>query len=99
MWWFGGGADLTPFYPFLEDARHFHRTHKQACDSVSTDLYPVFKPWCDSIPQHRNETRGVGGIFYDYQDGNGQLYKVRTRRTCRRCQGHGVSSSQLGAAP
>jgi len=77
VWWFGGGADLTPFYPFLEDARHFHRTHQQACDSVSADLYPIFKPWCDEyfFLKHRNETRGVGGIFYDYQDGNGQLYK------------------------
>ena len=77
VWWFGGGADLTPFYPFLDDARHFHRTHKDACDSVSTDLYPVFKPWCDEyfFLKHRNETRGIGGIFYDYQDGNGQLYK------------------------
>ena len=77
VWWFGGGADLTPFYPFLEDARHFHRTHQQACDSVSPDLYPIFKPWCDEyfFLKHRNETRGVGGIFYDYQDGNGQLYK------------------------
>jgi len=77
VWWFGGGADLTPFYPFLEDARHFHRTHQQACDSVSPDLYAIFKPWCDEyfFLKHRNETRGVGGIFYDYQDGNGQLYK------------------------
>ncbi|OUW46378.1 MAG: coproporphyrinogen III oxidase [Synechococcus sp. TMED187] len=77
VWWFGGGADLTPFYPFLEDARHFHRTLKQACDSVSDDLYPVFKPWCDEYfcLKHRNETRGIGGIFYDYQDGNGRIYK------------------------
>ncbi len=77
VWWFGGGADLTPFYPFLEDVRHFHRQHKQACDSVSPELYNVFKPWCDEyfFLKHRGETRGIGGIFYDYQDGNGQLYK------------------------
>jgi coproporphyrinogen III oxidase len=77
VWWFGGGADLTPYYPFLEDARHFHRTLKQACDSVDPVFYPVFKPWCDEyfFLRHRGETRGVGGIFYDYQDEAGVLYK------------------------
>ena len=47
VWWFGGGADLTPYYPFLEDAKHFHQTLKGACDSVNPAYYPVFKPWCD----------------------------------------------------
>jgi len=77
VWWFGGGADLTPYYPFLDDARHFHRTHQAACDSVHPDLHKVFKPWCDEYfyLKHRGETRGVGGIFYDYQDANGTLYK------------------------
>ena len=77
VWWFGGGADLTPYYPFLEDARHFHRTHQQACDSVDERLYQVFKPWCDEyfFLKHRQETRGIGGIFYDYQDGSGRLYR------------------------
>ncbi len=77
VWWFGGGADLTPFYPYLEDARHFHRVHKEACDSVSPELHKVFKPWCDEYfyLKHRNETRGIGGIFYDYQDGSGTIYK------------------------
>jgi coproporphyrinogen III oxidase len=77
VWWFGGGADLTPYYPFLEDAKHFHRTLKGACDSVNPAFYPVFKPWCDEyfFLKHRSETRGVGGIFYDYQDPRGQLYK------------------------
>jgi coproporphyrinogen III oxidase len=77
VWWFGGGADLTPYYPFLDDARHFHRTLKQACDSVDEVFYPVFKPWCDEyfFLRHRGETRGVGGIFYDYQDEAGVLYK------------------------
>jgi len=77
VWWFGGGADLTPFYPFLADARHFHKVHQQACDSVSPDLHKVFKPWCDEyfFLKHREETRGIGGIFYDYQDGSGVLYK------------------------
>ncbi|MFN7677727.1 MAG: oxygen-dependent coproporphyrinogen oxidase [Cyanobacteriota bacterium] len=77
VWWFGGGADLTPYYPFLEDARHFHRTLKGACDAVNPAYYSVFKPWCDEyfFLKHRGETRGVGGIFYDYQDGGGVLYK------------------------
>ena len=77
VWWFGGGADLTPYYPFLEDAKHFHRTLKGACDSVNPAYYPVFKPWCDEYfyLKHRDETRGVGGIFYDYQDPRGVIYK------------------------
>jgi coproporphyrinogen III oxidase len=77
VWWFGGGADLTPYYPFLEDAQHFHRTLKGACDSVNPAYYQVFKPWCDEyfFLKHRAETRGVGGIFYDYQDPGGVLYK------------------------
>jgi coproporphyrinogen III oxidase len=77
VWWFGGGADLTPYYPFLEDARHFHRTLQGACDSVDPRYYKVFKPWCDDYfyLRHRQETRGIGGIFYDYQDPGGVLYK------------------------
>ncbi len=77
VWWFGGGADLTPYYPFLEDARHFHKTHKAACDAINPDFHKVFKPWCDEyfFLKHRAETRGIGGIFYDYQDGSGHLYK------------------------
>ncbi len=77
VWWFGGGADLTPFYPYLSDTRHFHSCHKDACDTINKDLHKVFKPWCDEyfFLKHRNETRGVGGIFYDYQDGSGLLYK------------------------
>ena len=77
VWWFGGGADLTPYYPFLEDARHFHRTLKDACETINPAYHSVFKPWCDEYfyLKHRGETRGVGGIFYDYQDGSGVLYK------------------------
>ncbi|KGG14651.1 MULTISPECIES: oxygen-dependent coproporphyrinogen oxidase [unclassified Prochlorococcus] len=77
VWWFGGGADLTPYYPYLEDTRHFHKTHKKACDSVNPLLHKVFKPWCDEyfFLKHRNESRGVGGIFFDYQDGSNSLYK------------------------
>ena len=77
VWWFGGGADLTPYYPFLRDARHFHQKHREACDAVHPDLYQVFKSWCDEyfFLKHRGETRGVGGIFFDYQDASGILYR------------------------
>ena len=77
VWWFGGGADLTPYYPFAEDAAHFHKTLKAACDNHHSEYYPVFKRWCDEYfyLKHRKETRGVGGLFFDYQDGTGELYK------------------------
>ncbi|MBD2448487.1 oxygen-dependent coproporphyrinogen oxidase [Nostoc sp. FACHB-152] len=77
VWWFGGGADLTPYYPFAEDAAHFHKTLKQACDQHHAEYYPIFKLWCDEYfyLKHRNETRGVGGLFFDYQDGQGTLYR------------------------
>lgn len=77
VWWFGGGADLTPYYPFVEDAIHFHTVLKQACDAHHPDYYPVFKRWCDEYfyLAHRQETRGIGGIFFDYQNGQGQLYR------------------------
>ena len=66
--WFGGGADLTPYYVFDEDASHFHRTLKAACDAHEVSLYPRFKRWCDDyfFISHRNEPRGVGGLFFDY---------------------------------
>jgi coproporphyrinogen III oxidase len=70
--WFGGGADLTPCYPYLEDAQHFHATFKTACDPFGMDLYPKYKTQCDNyffLP-HRQETRGVGGIFFDYLRGD-----------------------------
>lgn len=66
-WWFGGGADLTPSYLFEEDAVHFHETLRAACDAHDTKFYPRFKRWCDEyfhIP-HRQESRGLGGIFFD----------------------------------
>lgn len=76
VWWFGGGLDLTPYYPFAEDAAHLHKTLKQACDQHHPEYYPVFKRWCDEYfyLKHRDETRGVGGLFFDYQDGQGALY-------------------------
>jgi coproporphyrinogen III oxidase len=77
VWWFGGGADLTPYYPFAEDAAHFHRMLKAACDAHHPEYYPAFKRWCDEYfyLKHRQETRGVGGLFFDYQDGTGALYR------------------------
>jgi len=66
-WWFGGGADLTPSYLFEEDAIHFHETLRSACDAHDPTFYPRFKRWCDEyfyIP-HRQESRGLGGIFFD----------------------------------
>ncbi|MEM8778409.1 MAG: oxygen-dependent coproporphyrinogen oxidase [Cyanobacteria bacterium P01_G01_bin.49] len=77
VWWFGGGIDLTPYYPFAEDATHFHQTLKQACDQHHPEYYPVFKSWCDEYfyLKHRQEMRGVGGIFFDYQDGKDHLYR------------------------
>ncbi|MEB3177626.1 MAG: oxygen-dependent coproporphyrinogen oxidase [Nostocaceae cyanobacterium] len=77
VWWFGGGADLTPYYPFAEDAAHFHKTLQQACDKHHNEYYSVFKRWCDEYfyLKHRGETRGVGGLFFDYQDGQGKLYR------------------------
>ncbi|PZU97820.1 MAG: oxygen-dependent coproporphyrinogen oxidase [Leptolyngbya sp.] len=77
VWWFGGGIDLTPYYPFDDDVVHFHQTLKQTCDRHNPNYYQVFKPWCDEYfyLKHRGETRGVGGIFFDYQDGQGMLYR------------------------
>ena len=81
VWWFGGGADLTPYYPYLTDVRHFHKTHAEACGKINPQLHQVFKPWCDEyfFLKHRNESRGIGGIFYDYQDGEGLLYRGKER--------------------
>ena len=76
VWWFGGGVDLTPYYPNIEDVIHFHTTIKQACDAHHPAFYPTFKRWCDEYfyLKHRQETRGVGGIFFDYLDYRGHLY-------------------------
>jgi coproporphyrinogen III oxidase len=66
--WFGGGSDLTPYYLFEEDARHFHATWRDVCERHDAGYYPRFKEWCDEYFRiaHRGETRGVGGIFFDY---------------------------------
>lgn len=67
IWWFGGGYDLTPYYPYEEDCVTWHQTAKDACDPFGDDLYPRFKRWCDEYfyLKHRDETRGVGGLFFD----------------------------------
>ena len=67
IWWFGGGMDLTPYYGFEEDAEHFHRTIKTAVDAFGSSYYPEFKKECDEyfFLKHRQEPRGIGGIFYD----------------------------------
>ena len=67
IWWFGGGYDLTPFYPFDDDIKHWHQTAKKVCDKYDINLYPEFKKWCDEyfFIKHRNERRGIGGLFFD----------------------------------
>jgi coproporphyrinogen III oxidase len=67
IWWFGGGFDLTPYYPFDEDVVHWHQTAKNACDAFGHEVYARYKEWCDTyfFLKHRNETRGVGGLFFD----------------------------------
>ena len=67
IWWFGGGFDLTPYYGFEEDAVHWHRVAKNACKPFGDEIYPKYKKWCDDYfyLSHRNEQRGVGGLFFD----------------------------------
>jgi len=66
-WWFGGGYDLTPYYAFEEDVINWHKAARAACSPFGDDLYPRYKKWCDDyfFLKHRNETRGVGGLFFD----------------------------------
>ena len=67
VWWFGGGFDLTPYYGFEDDARHWHGIAHQACAPFGQDYYTRFKKWCDEyfFLKHRGETRGIGGLFFD----------------------------------
>lgn len=67
QWWFGGGFDLTPYYGFEEDCRHWHQMAKEACEPFGADVYPRYKRWCDDYfyLKHRKEPRGIGGLFYD----------------------------------
>lgn len=67
IWWFGGGFDLTPYYPFKDDVVRWHRVAREGCEPFGKDVYPKYKKWCDEYfyLKHRNETRGVGGLFFD----------------------------------
>ncbi|HDF2327570.1 TPA: oxygen-dependent coproporphyrinogen oxidase [Morganella morganii] len=67
VWWFGGGFDLTPFYPFTEDAVHWHTVARDICRPLGEDAWPRYKKWCDDYfyLKHRNEARGIGGLFFD----------------------------------
>ncbi len=67
VWWFGGGFDLTPYYPFEADCLHWHQVAKAACAPFGDDVYPRYKAWCDQyfFLKHRQETRGIGGLFFD----------------------------------
>ena len=67
IWWFGGGFDLTPYYGFDEDAILWHQTAKEACDPFGAEVYPKYKKWCDDYfyMKHRDEQRGIGGLFFD----------------------------------
>ncbi|WP_105258312.1 oxygen-dependent coproporphyrinogen oxidase [Pseudoalteromonas sp. T1lg88] len=67
IWWFGGGFDLTPFYPQLEDVKHWHQVAHDLCAPFGDEVYPKYKTWCDEYfyLKHRDETRGVGGLFFD----------------------------------
>jgi len=73
VWWFGGGFDLTPSYGYTEDCKHWHSVAKDACEPYGNELYGDFKAWCDRyfFLKHRNEMRGVGGLFFDDFTGNG----------------------------
>lgn len=73
VWWFGGGFDLTPYYGFHEDCVHWHQTAKTACLPFGDELYPRFKSWCDRYfyLEHRQEARGIGGLFFDDYNENG----------------------------
>lgn len=73
VWWFGGGFDLTPYYPFEEDCVHWHQTAFEACQPFGDEVYPRLKQWCDEYfyLRHRDETRGVGGLFFDDLDEGG----------------------------
>lgn len=78
VWWFGGGFDLTPYYGFEDDCKHWHETARAACEPFGQDIYPHFKSWCDRyfFIKHRQEARGIGGLFFDdyYQPGFEQSF-------------------------
>ena len=73
VWWFGGGFDLTPYYPFDQDVVHWHMVAREVCEPFGADVYAKYKKWCDEyfFLKHRNETRGVGGLFFDDLNADG----------------------------
>ena len=93
VWWFGGGMDLTPYYGVEDDARHFHTTCKQALEPFGSDMYPRFKQWCDEyfFLKHRNEPRGIGGIFFD--DLNQPDFTRSASSAASRCNARSVTPS------
>ncbi|HYW77169.1 MAG TPA: oxygen-dependent coproporphyrinogen oxidase [Gammaproteobacteria bacterium] len=78
VWWFGGGFDLTPYYGFEEDCVFWHETARTACARFGADVYPRFKQWCDEyfFIKHRNEARGIGGLFFDDYDAGGDFARA-----------------------
>lgn len=80
LWWFGGGFDLTPYYPFEEDCIHWHQTAKRACHPFGAQIYPKFKQCCDDYfyLKHRNEARGIGGLFFDDLNADSFLWSFET---------------------
>lgn len=101
LWWFGGGCDLTPYYPEVSDCVHWHKTFKMAMDQHDLNAYPAFKYWCDEYfyNHHRHETRGIGGVFYDYQNGHaGPLLKSDIARKSEASSGHNWQQPAKSAA-
>lgn len=84
IWWFGGGTDLTPYYLNEEDCKHFHKTLKNACDNHDPTYYEKFKKWCDKyfFVKHRQESRGIGGIFFDDLDTPNQNEAFKFVHSC-----------------
>ncbi|MGA7964905.1 MAG: oxygen-dependent coproporphyrinogen oxidase [Gammaproteobacteria bacterium] len=80
VWWFGGGFDLTPYYGFEQDCVDWHRAARNACERFGKDVYPRFKRWCDEyfFIKHRNEARGIGGLFFDDYDAGGDFARAVT---------------------
>ena len=83
IWWFGGGYDLTPYYGYEEDCKHWHQVAKDACEGFSGDLYSKYKKWCDEYfyLKHRDEPRGVGGLFFDDLNEHGFEESLRFLRS------------------
>lgn len=83
IWWFGGGYDLTPYYGFDEDCAHWHKVAKRACEPFGENIYETYKKWCDDYfyLKHRNEPRGIGGLFFDDLNAGGFLQNYNFLRS------------------